>query len=86
MAAYQVQDTRQFSSVCSETSEEAIPVEIALPAIGNPDFSTTSVSTKYSEAPEAIKTWTGLNSNDPFTTADFRLEGALASRDQDSNS
>jgi len=35
-------------SVCIETSEEAIPIEVALPAIGNPNFRTMSVSTKFS--------------------------------------
>ena len=59
------------------TSEDAMPIEVGDPLIAKYNFWQILKSTKFSEAPESTKIWTGKLSNRPSTTAGLRLEGAL---------
>ena len=61
-----------------DTSEDAMPIELGNPLIAKCNFWQILKSTKFSEAPESTKIWTGKLSNRPSTTAGLRLEGALA--------
>ena len=61
-----------------DTYEEAMPIELGDPLTGRCSFLGIFKSTKFLEAPESTKTWTGKSSNRPSTTAGLRLEGALA--------
>ena len=60
-----------------DTSEDAMPIEVGDLLTAKCNFWQILNSTKFSEAPESTKIWTGKLSNRPSTTAGLRLEGAL---------
>ena len=63
--------------VCSETSEEAIPIDTNSVLTGKPRRLAILSSIKFSEAPESIRTSTDESSREPLMTADSKLCGAL---------
>jgi len=67
-----------FPKVSTEISDEAIPIEDLSPSTGNFNRWQTPKSTKFSDAPESMRTCTGELFNVPGTTADPKLAGAEA--------
>jgi len=62
----------------TEISDEVIPIEDLSPSTGKFNRSQTPKSTKFSDAPESMRTCTAESSNVPGTTADPKLDGAEA--------
>ena len=63
--------------VCSETSEEAIPIDTDSVLTGKLRRLAILSSIKFSEAPESMRTSTGEPSRELLMTADSKLYGAL---------
>jgi len=62
----------------TEISDEAMPIEDQSPSTGKFNRWRTPKSTKFSDAPESMRTCTGESFNVPGTTADPKLDGAEA--------
>jgi len=65
-----------FPKVSTDISNEAMSIgDLSLPT-GKFNRSQTTRSTKFSDAPESMRTCTGESFNVPGTTADPKLDGA----------
>jgi len=67
-----------FPRVSTKIADEAMPIEDLSPFTGKFNRQQTSRSTKFSDAPESMRTCTGESFNVPDTMADPKLDGAQA--------
>jgi len=67
-----------FPKISTEISDEAMPIEDLFPSTGKFNRWQTPKSTKFSDAPESMRTCTCESFNVPSTTADPKLDGADA--------